>query len=156
DVETGEAEETEPLKHSGIHSLLGIRLPVYHTLMGVLYIGVAAKRAFTASELRRIASLGDQLTVHLDNAQLVAGLREKIDAIGGFVDVLAHDLRRPLTDATVSAQRLAEDPDSLSERLPRLQYCLRRAQQMVTDLLDAHRIQAGQPLPLNRVEFDLS
>src|SRR5262249_25835167 len=37
-----------------------------------------------------------------------------------------------------------------------LQYCWRRGQQMVTDLLDAHRIQAGQPLPLNRVEFDLS
>jgi signal transduction histidine kinase len=155
DVATGDLDVSDNLRTSGIHSLLGVRLPARHTLRGVLYVGVTQKRQFTASELRQLASLGDRLTLHLDNAHLVAELRAKVSAVQMFVDVLAHDLRGPIASARLAASVAAESAEMTARMLPRIMRGLDRADRMITDLLDAHRVQAGERLPLTMTAFDL-
>ncbi|HMC93461.1 MAG TPA: RsbRD N-terminal domain-containing protein, partial [Polyangia bacterium] len=101
DAEVGATELTvsDSLRQSGIQSLQGIRLPPHHRLFGVLYVGLRDARTLTTRELRRLAALGDRLTLHLDNAKLYTDLREQVQELGverdlreRFVSILAHDL----------------------------------------------------------------
>src|SRR5690606_28133472 len=78
DVATTELAVSEALRRSGIHSLLGVRLPRRLRIHGVMYIGICEQRAFSVRERRRIEALGEALTVHLENAKLYAELRERI------------------------------------------------------------------------------
>lgn len=103
--ESKQLEVSDALRQSGIRSLLGICLPAGHALEGVLCIGINREREFTPSERRRLASLCDRLTLHLDNAQLVADLREKAETLSVFVDAVA-DIERMVGDL-LDAQRSA-------------------------------------------------
>jgi PAS domain S-box-containing protein len=68
-----------------------------------------------------------------------------------FVSTLTHDLRNPLSAAKLTAQIIARNPER-RERIQmlaqRIQDSLGRADQMIQDLLDANRIRAGKPLPI--------
>ena len=114
---------SESLRSAGIRSLLGVRLPPRHDLLGVMFIGIDEAREFTAREIGRIASLGERLAVHLENARLFAALHDKIESLDvekslreRFVATLAHALRGPLSAARLSADLLIEQPSSLDQR----------------------------------------
>ena len=166
DAATTGLEISDKLRRSGIHSLLGIRLPPRHRLVGVLYIGLTETRSFTARELRRLESLGQQLTLHLDNARLYSDLREHIDRLDSerdlreqFVSVLAHDLRGPLSAVKMSVKILMRHPERLDERRDlamKIDRNIDRIDRMILDLLDANRIRAGERLPLRIDECDLA
>ena len=165
DVETTELEVSDSLRHSGIHAILGLRLPPHRKLMGVLYIGLRDRRSFTAREVRRLQALGDRLTLHLDNAKLYADLRDRIAELDAerelrerFVAILAHDLRGPLSVAKLTSEMLVRHPERLDERRDlaiRIERNLERIDRMIRDLLDVSRVRAGQPLPLRLDECDL-
>ena len=167
DVPTTPLMIPESLRRSGIQSLLGVRLPVQRTLRGVLYIGVAEKRPFTARESRRLEAIGEQLTIHIDNASLFVQLTEKIAALSAerelrerFVSILAHDLRGPLSTAKLAANLLMTRRHHVDEQGRRLaaniDRSLERTDRMVRDLLDANLIHAGEQLPLELAECDLA
>lgn len=169
DVSTTRLEIPEVLRRSGINSLLGIRLPERETLTGVVYIGVREQRPFSGRETARLELLGEQLTLHLDNAALVERFEETIAALKHeralrerFVSALAHDLRGPLSTAKMAAQLLgAAGPltemreGARSDLFQRLDRNLDRMDRMIRDLLDANRIHAGEALPLARAPCDL-
>ncbi|WP_141620335.1 ATP-binding protein [Myxococcus sp. AB036A] len=165
DAETTPLELSPLLRQSGLRSLLGVRLPPHRALVGIMFVGLTEVREFTAREKARLLSLGQQLGVHLDNAKLYAKLREKIEALQAeralrehFVSVLAHDLRGPLSAAKSGAQLLMRHPERLDQRRDlalRIDRNIERTDQMVRDLLDANRIQAGQRLPLRLDTCDL-
>lgn len=164
DVETTPLDVPDALRHSGIHALLGIRLPPQRTLVGVVYIGLRETRAFTARETRRIEAVSQGLALHLDNAKLHADLLDQLGALrvaralrSQFVAVLAHDLRGPLSAARMAATLLAAQPDGpdVAKRAAIVARNLDRADRMVIDLLDADRVQAGRRLALTLGECDL-
>lgn len=165
DAMTTELEVSQTLRQGGIHSLLGVRLPAHRALIGILYVGLADTREFTLREKQRIQTLGQHLSVHLENARLYTNLQEKVEALEAerslreqFVTILAHDLRGPLSAAKVGAQSLMRAPEKLDARRElalRIDRNIERADQMVRDLLDANRIQAGQRLPLRLDVCDL-
>lgn len=168
-VKTTRLEIPAALRESGIRSLLGIRLPERETLTGVLYVGTREQRPFSGRDTARLEVLGEQLTLHLDNAALIerlhstiAELREERVLRERFVSVLAHDLRGPLSNAKMAVQLLAEQLAGLdsdgprgADAVARIERNLDRTDRMVRDLLDANRIQAGEPVPLVLVECDL-
>ncbi len=136
----------------GGRSLLGGRLYTDRELIGVLYVGAYELRDFTASDVRRLDSLGDRIALHLQNARLSARVREKLDQLQLFVDILAHDLRGPLTAALVAINLLREasgNGNGRATKMATIERSLRRIDRMVTDLLDAHGIAAGEPLRLH-------
>jgi signal transduction histidine kinase len=166
-VETTPLDVPDGLRHSGIHSLLGIRLPPQRSLMGVVYIGLREERTFTARETRRIAAVGERLALHLDNARLYAELLDQLDALrvarelrNQFASVLAHDLRGPLSAARLAATLLAAQPGvsgpSVAKRVEVIVRNLDRADHMVIDLLDVDRIHAGRRLSIILEECNLS
>lgn len=75
-----------------------------------------------------------------------------------FVETLAHDLRGPLTVALTGARLLAQrlGEDDLRYMAARIVQSVRRADGMLRDLLDVSRVTAGQKLPLDIDEVDLS
>lgn len=165
DVQTTDLEVSDSLRHSGIHSLLGVRLPPGRRLTAVLYIGLREKRSFTTGEVARLETMGAALTLHLDNARLYADLHDRIHELGierdlreRFVAILAHDLRGPLSAAKMSSHLIIRHPERLDERRDlavRLERNLDRIDRMIADLLDVSRVRAGQRLPLRLDACDL-
>lgn len=166
DVETTTLDVPDELRHSGIHALLGVRLPLARTLLGVVYIGLREQRGFSPSEVRRLEALGDRLALHLDNARLYSEVLSQVDALEvqrglrtQFVSILAHDLRGPLTSAKMAASLLvAKIPADCAAHCKWVKAILRNldlVDAMVTDMLDVERIQAGKQLALRLAACDL-
>jgi signal transduction histidine kinase len=165
DVTSTRLDVPDELRRSGIHSLLGVRLPPRNSLLGVMYIGISETREFTPREVRRIESLGERLALHLENARLFAELSDKILALDvektlreRFVSTLAHDLRGPLMTAQLGAERLALHPPDRNETSAlarKIEHNIERVDHMIRDLLDANRIRAGEQLPVQLAACDL-
>lgn len=165
DVTTTPLEVPPALRRSGIHSVLGVRVPPRSDLHGVLYVGVAENRDFTRREIYRLELIADRLALHLESARLVADLHTTIESLHTergvrerFVAALAHDLRGPLSSARLAADMLAQEPASLDKRrdlATRIERNIERVDRMIRDLLDANRIHAGEPLPLRLDTCDL-
>ncbi|AUX20539.1 histidine kinase [Sorangium cellulosum] len=166
DVETTSLDVPDGLRDSGIHSLLGVRLPAHRALLGIVYVGLCEKRPFTPQEIRRIQAIGERLALLIDNARLYEDLLGQLDAVRAerelreqFVSVLAHDLRGPLSAARMAATLLAARPDAdgthVARRVEVVVRNLDRADRMVIDLLDVARIHAGRRLSLTLEECDL-
>lgn len=164
DAATTELDVTGTLRHSGIHSLLGVRIPLRSKLIGVMYIGLREHRTFSAQERRRIEALAEHFALLIENAQLTLSLEEQIEALRAeekvrdvFVSILAHDLRGPIAAARVAAQMLERTKDE-AKALHRTALIIRnldRADNLVSDMLDAQRIRDGQGLPISREPCDL-
>ncbi|WAS93667.1 sensor histidine kinase [Nannocystis punicea] len=157
DVVTTELEVSDALRFSGIHSLLGVRLPRHRRFLGIMYIGLREARTFSSREIRRLEALGEGLTLHLDNAKLHAELRERLAEVETerklrerFTAVLAHDLRGPLSTAKMSALLLKKIGNGAQrpELIDRIHSNLDVIDRMIHDLLDVGRLRAGQRLPL--------
>ena len=144
---------------------MAVRLPEHGPLVGILY-AVRARESFTAREIRRLEAIGALLAVLLENARLDAALRLRIQESETekrlretFVSILAHDLRGPLSVSRLAAGALAKMPEAAETRMllaKRVLSGLERADRMVTDLLDANRIRAGERLALDLAPCDLA
>lgn len=166
DAETTEIEVGERLRHSGIRSLLGVRLPPQKVLLGVLYVGLVDERAFGEREKRRLEGLGGLVTQLLENALLFSEVRrcerefaEERAVRDRFVAIVAHDLRGPLSTAKLLAHELVGERiqgEARRDFAARIERNLERMDRMVRDLLDVNRVRAGQPLPLHLGAADLA
>jgi signal transduction histidine kinase len=166
DVDLIKLEVSEQLVRCGIRSLLGVRLSSHHSLRGVLYVGLRARRAFTAAEVRLLESLGDALTVQLDHADLFATLVTRgADSVaeGGmrdrFVGLVVHDLSGPLAAARARAVALLDcdrDPSQVAAAAGTIIDELDRAGELVQSLLAAQQVRAGHPLPMTIERCDLA
>jgi signal transduction histidine kinase len=117
------------------------------TLRTVLRAALRARQR--QYELR---DLLEQLRVHVARLDAEGTVRER------FVSLLAHDLRGPLSTATLAARVLAGRPEQLEQRRDlalRIERSLLRIDRMVQDLLDANRLRAGHRLPLQLQPCDL-
>lgn len=85
-------------------------------------------------------------------------LLEEKAARENFVSTLTHDLQTPLTALRLSTQTLLKRPDDQEVVIKsgeRIMQNLNRTEQMVRDILDANKIRAGVPLPLEVTEMDI-
>ena len=75
-----------------------------------------------------------------------------------FIFMLSHDLRTPLSAAHMATQVIAREGCSVERHREFAHRALRNlahVSKMVTDLLDASRVSAGQPFPMTIEECDL-
>jgi NO-binding membrane sensor protein with MHYT domain/two-component sensor histidine kinase len=123
-------------------------------ILGLAWVGAVLDRAFS----RRGKKVEESARRYLEAKNAVSSLREERELRDRFVSALAHDLRTPLAAARITAQltaRKSADPDEVQRQCARIMENLRRMDQMIQDLLDAHRISAGQALPLKPVVCSL-
>ncbi len=107
---------------------------------------------------RIVKWIGANTDIH-DQKVFTARLEEERELRERFVATLSHDLRTPLTAAKLNAHmvaRKAGDPTVLYKLAARISENLDRADQMISDLLDANRIRAGEPLPIEVSKCELS
>ncbi|RKH41920.1 sensor histidine kinase [Corallococcus sicarius] len=103
------------------------------------------------SALRGRARQFQMRDLHLQVQRQMESLTAERELRARFVSLLAHDLRGPVSAAMLAAQVLLRSPERLDPRRElgvRIKRNLDRIEHMIRDILDASRVQAGQPLPL--------
>ena len=76
-----------------------------------------------------------------------------------IVSMLGHDMRSPLNSASVNAQMIARspgDPEGVVKRAQRVVAAVERIDSMIQNLLDADRLESGDPLALDIEQHDLA
>ena len=134
--------------------------------LGVLVLYAERAPIFAVSDAELSRLLADQAAVVLESRALIdhaARVRAREEATRlkeDFLSAAAHDLKTPLTTVVAQAQFLerkaTRDPSAPSD-LPGLQRIVREAQRLsalVTDLLDAARMEQGR-LVADREPMDL-
>jgi len=92
-------------------------------------------------------------------ASEVESLEERFLQRENFFALVTHDMRSPLTVAKTSAEMIKKNssrPEVCERLAERIVSTITRADKMITDLLDANRIQAGLKLSLTTCEFDFA
>ncbi|MFL5458999.1 MAG: sensor histidine kinase, partial [Myxococcales bacterium] len=87
-----------------------------------------------------------------DRLRIEAEYRER------FVQMLTHDLRSPLATAKASAgliARFVDQPDKVGTSAQRIVQAVDRCDRMISDLLDAARLDAGEQIQIHVEECDL-
>ena len=140
-VLTGTGETTraqvraiEMLGPTGNVTILERPVRVFTMLLAVHMMLRARKRQYQMRDL------------HGQMKKQMEALRSERELRARFVSLLAHDLRGPLAAAVLASDSLLSDPPRPERRKElsfRVKRNLMRIEQMVHDLLDATRIQAG-------------
>ena len=102
--------------------------------------------------------IGSNTDIH-DHKLLLEKLGTEKELREKFVAALSHDLRTPLTAAKMSAQILARkagDEKFVHRSSVRIAENMDRADHLIQDMLDASKINAGEKLPLELGECNLS
>jgi NO-binding membrane sensor protein with MHYT domain len=116
------------------------------SLATIIVLAIALSGSFFDQALRK-------------RTQAVSDLQEERQLRERFVSSLTHDLRTPITAAQLSAQlmaRVIQEPEKVLQLNAKILENLKRADDMIRDLLDAHRISANEELPLSKKDMDFS
>jgi signal transduction histidine kinase len=150
--------------------VLGQPLRTGDRLLGVL-VAALPDRTRLPARARRFSALAERLSPLWENARLyeltrrdLFQLREERQLRDWFVSMLAHDLRGPLSAAQVNAELILHHaPDEPGKSDPKLRRLVAKVvrglcatDDLIRDLLDVHRVRAGQKLPLKLQPCDLA
>ena len=159
-------EGAEIYRHGPIGAIIATPITAGEKRLGVLVLYAERPPIFAVSDSELSQLLADQAAVVLESRALIdhaARVRAREEATRlkeDFLSAAAHDLKTPLTTVVAQAQFLerkaTRDPSAPSD-LPGLQRIVREAQRLsalVTDLLDAARMEQGR-LVVDREPMDL-
>lgn len=114
-------------------------------------IAVALDRYYKTLAETEVRLAQDQLnTEKISRLEIERELRE------GFVSLLTHDLRTPLAAAKLSAQLINGNGENNQEFVKRIVRNVNRADEMISNLLDANRIRSGEKLPIHPEPMELN
>jgi signal transduction histidine kinase len=102
-------------------SLLGVPMRIKDRKIGVLEVLNKTSGGFTTQDVRHITILASQAAVAIENAQLVAALRQAYDDLArldqlksNFISIASHELKTPLGVILGYATFLKEDSEGES------------------------------------------
>ena len=111
----------------------------------------------TAEQLRTLQALGDSAAMALENAQLIAALRDASERKDAFLSMLAHELRNPLAPIRNGLHLLqlqGREPEIAEQAIEIMDRQVVHMSRIVDDLLDVARINNGK-VNLKRTRTDL-
>lgn len=127
----------------------------YHILRQVIF-NIIEEDGFVLSPLEtEIIVCSIEQAVNDSATQFSKTLQETRER---FTHTLAHDLRGPITASKAATQLLLRQPnnaDLCTKTAGRVLRSMDRIDSMISDLLDANRISAGEALPLQITQVDL-
>jgi two-component system sensor histidine kinase/response regulator len=114
-------------------------------------------KPFRKGELQaRVAALLRNRMLHIQLAEAEQRLRVEGEFREGFIGMLAHDLRQPLSTLLLANQTLAASPEAPAARLLQMQRrAAERMSRMGTELLDLARSRPETGMPVDRRPLDL-
>jgi len=164
----------EVLRAEGVVSGMAAPLTKDDRLLGILYVFNRRPTRFDPSDADTLASFASQAAIAIDRARLIAEISEDRQELTAalqrehelerqreeFISVVAHDLRGPITVISGFVELLQRQPveqhgGPKEERvLANIAASAERLKRMVSDLLDASRLEARR-LELRREKVDL-
>ena len=136
-----------PEHHPALGPFLGIPLVHRAAGMGTLYLARKVGRpAFTEDDERAAGLLATYVAVAADNARLYGDARVAVLARDELVAVVSHDLKNPLNAVrlTTDLLRRSVGEGRSAELVARLDRAASRMLEMISNLLDAAKVEAGQ------------
>jgi PAS domain S-box-containing protein len=151
------------LRGLGLRSYIIVPLRARGQALGAISFAAAESgRRYDEDDLRTAAELADRAALAIDNARLYRESQEAVHEREQLLAVVAHDLKNPLTAVMATAGLLERmgssgrlDQERLSPRLARISQAASAMMEQISELLDAARLRAGQPLELDRRPTDL-
>jgi PAS domain S-box-containing protein len=143
-------EERELLRELGAASYMGLPLVVRGRLLGaVALVSTDPGRRYDARDLRLGEELAYRISLTVENARLYRAAQRAIQAREDVLGVVAHDLRNPIAAVQMAAARIArkmpDDPEwaAVRQAADVIHRSTVRANDLIQDLLDVARIEAG-------------
>ncbi len=141
-------------KHLGSRSIIAVPLLVGGARRGVLEIDSPREERFSAGDLRFAQAVAQWVGMVAQRAELAEGVAREAAAQARrvaaeeLIDVLAHDLRTPLTPARGYLELLQRNARRDGRRddagyLEQVRLAHERLEHMIGDMLDASRLEQG-------------
>ncbi len=170
------ARQSVQLSH--LRSVLCVPLITQGRVLGIIYVDNRAQSAmFTERQLTMLSAFANQAAVAMENARLYENLRKSLEERlklqdelhrqetkrlaleeasrlkSDFIGFVAHELRNPLTSIRGFVQTLMLDEEMVTPELARefhetIEAESDRLLDMINELLDVSRLEAGRPLTL--------
>jgi len=148
---------------AGLNTLIALPLTVQGDLQGVLEVLSIKKKDYIAAELELLAVAANELASGISRRRLIDELRmknleletqtqktrEASDTLKKFLATFSHELRSPLNSIVGFSELLTTDlqsidPATQQEFLKNINTSGHHLQQIINDILDLSRIEAGK------------
>ena len=183
-------KHSESVKITGLRSVMCVPIRVKEKIIGVIYLDNQIDEGrFNDLHLDMLEAFANQAAVAIENARLhenlIKAYEERIRLTlelheqekrrlaseeanrlkSEFVNIVAHELKSPLTVVKSYTSMLYEDFITRGDRLPRdikqeifetMDHQIDRLVNMVKKQLDTSRIDEGRPLSLELAEIDIN
>jgi signal transduction histidine kinase/CheY-like chemotaxis protein len=155
------------LKKEGVESFINVPVRANGEMLGIIQLASRARRKFRREEVNLLETIGNQMGVALQKAQLYEETRRQAVELerankmqADFSAMIAHDLRSPLVNILgVAEVMIAGMFGSVTEEqkkwLLRLQANSRSLVDLVSDFLDVSKLESGY-VDINREVVNLS
>ncbi len=151
------------LEGLNLRTLIALPLVVQHDIQGVIEVLTIKDPAYVRDELGILSVVGNDIAIGLSRKRLIDELRTKnleleaqtqktleaSDTLKKFLAMFSHELRSPLNSIigfsdllTTQVETLA--PDTVQEFMQNIQTSGKHLQQILNDVLDLSKIEAGQ------------
>jgi PAS domain S-box-containing protein len=159
-VELAEDEEhLRVIRKLGLKSYICVPLKSRGVVLGAISFATAESgRTYSEGDVRAAGDLANRAVIALENARLIASLREADRRKDEFLAMLAHELRNPLAPIRNAVQIFRAKAPPVPELRWAGEVVERQVRQMtrlVDDLLDVSRITRGR-VELRRERIDLA
>ncbi|MDH4069794.1 MAG: response regulator [Ignavibacteria bacterium] len=151
------------MSEAGLNTLVALPLIIQGELQGVLEVLSIKKKEYVEGELELLAVAANELASGISRRRLLDELRmknieletqtqktkEASDTLKKFLATFSHELRSPLNSIVGFSELLTTDVESLDsstqlEFLKNINTSGRHLQQIINDILDLSRIEAGK------------
>jgi signal transduction histidine kinase len=143
-------ERRRALVELGVHSSLSVPLAPRGEVLGMLHLAmVEPARRFRAEDVPHVQEIAHHAILALENARLYRTAQDAIGARDEVLATVAHDLRNPLYGISLGAAALLDEAKReqswsvVAQSSALIQRAASRADELIQDLLDAARLDAG-------------
>jgi PAS domain S-box-containing protein len=124
------------------------------TVVGGLFFGHPKPGVFREEHESLVVAIAGQAAVALDKARLYEEVHAMNAKKDEFISFASHELKTPLTTINGYLQLVEQSPEVTDEVIPKIRKQVNRLSDIINDLLDISKIQAGK-LELNFTNTNL-
>ncbi len=146
DVAVSSDEARAALRDLRPSSMMSVPLLARGRCVGALSLFSKRVPPYDERDLRVALAIALRAGLALDNAALHHATQEAVSARDAVLAIVAHDLRNPLSTIRIAVSLLRTDgldPAAASRTLDAIERASGRAERLIEDLLDVHRIDEG-------------
>jgi len=134
-----------PTGHLPVVSYLAVPV-ISHSgsVIGGLFFGHPKAGVFKEEHEVLVSGIAAQASIALDNAKLYEDINALNSRKDEFIGFISHELRTPLTTLKGYLEISRDDANLIPEIQPRLSRQVTRLEEIISDLLDISKIEAGK------------